>query len=246
MINTLKGFYYLDYIKLNKLHKKYGKGEGKSVLVIDSGINLVKGLENVVSLPKLSPGDAPGDDSQAGHGTLVTSVIKLIAPDALLHVLDVEVTNLSYDLQGYEWAAKNYDKYKWDVINISRVSGSTHEYKEPLSYLNRKGAVICACTGNQGFPQPEYPAYWAKANMLIAVGACDKKGRKLSWSNSGEDILLPGIDIKCLWKNPPPKWTRAQGTSLASPIAAGMIACWSTGANTVTEAKEFLKEWMGK
>src|SRR3990167_2298915 len=243
MLNTLRGFWWLDHCKINKLHKRYGKGAGKNILVIDSGVNLVPGLEGVIALPKLSVGDAPGDASQVGHGTAVTSVLKKIAPESLISVLDVEVNNLSYDLQGLEWTAVNYDNYKWDIINISRYSGNTQEYKDPLIYLRKKGVIVVACAGNNSLPQPEYPAYWTKEDLCLAIGACNKKGKKAPFSNEGYDILLPGVDIKYLWKNPPPKWSWGQGTSFAAPIASGILTCGYDG-ETIEGARMFLKEWM--
>ena len=236
--------WYLNYIRLKKLHQQYGQGLGKKILVIGTGCTIVPGLETVTELPSVVPNDLPGDESQVGHETAVCSVIQRIAPKARIYSLDVSGTTLSYHLEGWKKIIEWYPQYKWDFINCSFNSGNTDEYKEPIKQLTAMGAVVVAATGNDGASMPGYPAAWSKDGLVIAIGGCTKDGLRWVSSNDGHDILLPCVDIKCLWKHKIPKYTYFMGTSIATPIASGMLAVMKRTSMTAQEGKTLLRNWM--
>ncbi len=241
-------FPHLKYIRLQKLWNSFGQGEGKSVLVIGTGVNKVPGLEDVIELPSVVPNDPDGDESSTGHETHVISIIKTIAPKAKIYSIDAAPdpkAKLYYWVQALKRAVVIFDTdIKFDIINNSwELDVEDPEGTKAINQLSQRGVIVICATGNGGLDKPKSYANLAAKQLTLAIGSCNLKGKRSTFSNGGHDVLLPGENIKGLWKSPPPKHQTLTGTSSAAPIAAGMLACMKKNTLSWAEAKVLLNTW---
>lgn len=129
---------------------------------------------------------------------------------------------------------KAYSPYQDEVI-------------EAIRYAESKGVLICHAAGNSSkdigketnFPSPKYPSMSSEFTNWIEVGAStrykkakiDKKGMLVqnglaaSFSNYNSelvDVFAPGLEIYAT--TPDNNYAAIQGTSMASPMVAGVAA----------------------
>ncbi|MBE0611809.1 MAG: S8 family serine peptidase [Dehalococcoidia bacterium] len=166
----------------------------------------------------------------AGHGTLVagaaaaatnnTTGVSGVAWGA--QVIPVRITN-NTDGTAYISDAVKCIQGSADrgarVINLSYRMASYSSIDTAAAYARNRGAVTLVAAGNDGI-DPNWPDF----PNFLAVAATKWDDAIASFSNSGTyiDIAAPGSSI----------WTTkvdggygvASGTSLASPVAAGVVA----------------------
>jgi thermitase len=235
-------------------------GEGIKVAVLDTGVATDNDdiAANVVLHANFSTA-ATGEDNY-GHGTHVAGIIAAtkdadgvsgVCPDC--SILDGKVINdsgsgsTSSIVNGINWAVENGAK----VINMSlgqRVPSLALE--DAVNNAWNNGVVIVAAAGNAGTEAPMYPAAYPN---VIAVAATDNNDAKAPFSTYGGwvDVAAPGVDVYSTFPKHPfaigsqsgreMGYDIASGTSMASPIVAGVAALvWSTSsgtANTSVRAK---------
>lgn len=106
------------------------------------------------------------------------------------------------------------------VANISYVGvAGSSSVQSAAQYMKNKGGLVVVCAGNNGINENITPT-----TTMIPVSATDSNDAKASWSSFGSFVAVsaPGVGI----------WTTARsgsyeawsGTSLASPVAAGVVA----------------------
>jgi len=107
-----------------------------------------------------------------------------------------------------------------DVISMSLGGpSSTTELANAVQYALDNGVVLVAATGNDGASSPSYPAAYPG---VLKVGAIDSNNNIASFSNRGEDVFAPGVDVlSTLPGNDYASWS---GTSMATPHVSGVVA----------------------
>lgn len=115
-----------------------------------------------------------------------------------------------------------------DVISMSLGGPSgTAELENAVNYALSYGVVIVAATGNDGASSPSYPAAYPG---VIKVGAVDINNNIPWWSNRGETILAPGVDVLSTWTGG--GYNTISGTSMATPHVSGVVAlAWAAHPN---------------
>lgn len=177
-------------------------------------------------------GDGENGNDCNGHGTHVAGTIggKIfgVAKKARLHavrVLDCNGFGLwSGIIAGVDWVTLNHVSPA--VANMS-LGGSAF----PLLDLAIRNSILSGVTyvvaaGNSNDNACSYsPARTAHA---ITVAATDKTDTRAFFSNFGTcvDIFAPGVDIKSAWIGSNNAYNRIQGTSMASPHVAGVVALY--------------------
>ena len=217
-----------------------------TIAVIDTGVDLLH--PDLKAKIKSAGRDFVNDDNDAtddnGHGTMVAGIAAAdtnnragIAGVAWnCRILPVKVIDADgngfYDriVSGIRWAVDNGAM----VINMSIGGEDTADIlRDAVRYAHDKGVVVCAASGNEG-TSVLYPA--AYDAYVLAVAATDYNDTRPTWSNPGPqvDVAAPGVRIAC----PVPTWfwaanggspqdepyAFADGTSMASPHAAGLAA----------------------
>ena len=126
-----------------------------------------------------------------------------------------------YGYEGIVYAADNGA----DIISNSWGGlGSSEWEQEVLEYAYRRGAIVVCAAGNANLELPYFPANYHHVISVAAVGINDAK---TSYSNFGPlvDICAPGGEPgagQLLTTIPDNRYLEAWGTSIATPIVAGV------------------------
>ncbi|MCA0987128.1 S8 family peptidase [Guptibacillus algicola] len=184
------------------------------------------------------------------HGTHVAGIagantnngigIAGLAPNASIlavRVLDESGSGSLDDVaQGIRYSADQGAQ----VINLSLggILGS-QTLKDAVNYAWNKGSVVVAAAGNESSPKPSYPAYYSNA---IAVAATDQNDTIAYYSNYGTwvDIAAPGSSVYSTM--PGNSYDNLSGTSMASPVVAGVAGLLASQGRSASEIRTALEE----
>jgi subtilisin family serine protease len=94
-------------------------------------------------------------------------------------------------------------------------------WNELFATLDERGITMVMAAGNQGIPVGLDPMQ--RHPHTIKVSAVDSLGRLAAFSNYGPSTVpAPGVQVlSCMAGG---GWTRADGTSMAAPLVAGIVA----------------------
>lgn len=107
-----------------------------------------------------------------------------------------------------------------EVISMSLGGSSApEEVHDVIIAAYNWGITIVAAAGNEGAPNPSYPAAYPE---VIAVGAIDCNGSVPDWSNRNPEVAAPGVDILSTY--PDDSYETLSGTSMATPHVSGTVA----------------------
>ena len=258
----------LKAIEVEKAWQKT-KGKGITVAVIDTGVSKVDDLKNtnfVKGYDFVNDREDASDDN--GHGTHVAGTIAQstnnnygvagIAYEANIMPLKVLSASgggtISDIAEAIIFAADNGA----NVINMSLGGGGESKLmQKAIDYAYKKGVVIVAAAGNSNRNAAFYPARYPK---VIAVAATGSTGEKAPYSNygAGVDVAAPGGAIArgkdgdgsggILQNTIDPKNKQSvfrsfQGTSMASPHVAGVVALIeASGVKDPEKVAQILKQ----
>lgn len=137
-------------------------------------------------------------DEMLGHGTFVSALVLLVAPEA--SVLPIKV--LDSDGRGDSWSIVRGMYHAMDqgahVINLSlRSSYDSHILNAACREARQLGIVVTAAAGNRGVTDGdshdrEFPAM---NEIILGVGATDWLDRRAPFSNYNESATEPRIAL---------------------------------------------------
>ncbi len=171
------------------------------------------------------------------------------APDAQYWLLRTEDANTEYLIEEYNWAcgAEFADSAGVDIINSSLGyttfddKSMNHTYKDldgkksvctqAATIAAQKGIIICNAAGNEGDDDWRYLGAPADALGIITVGGVNPDSTHAEFSSYGptaDGRIKPTLSaqaVKAIVASVSEGFYGAQGTSFASPILCGMVAC---------------------
>jgi subtilisin len=127
-----------------------------------------------------------------------------------------------------------------NVINLSLGGSSSNDtLKSAIEYASSKGVIFVMAAGNNGDSIPSYPARYAY-NSGIAVGAVDQNNNLADFSNrSGSKeityVTAPGVGVYSTVPNN--QYATYNGTSMAAPHVAGVVALMLSANPNLTESQ---------
>ncbi len=182
---------------------------------------------------------------QNAHGTHVSGLIAAqslgvgsgIAPGSQImpiRIIGHQPTFISDASKGIKYAVDNGAQI---LVNSWRILSTDEDQfsllKEALFYAEQKEVLFLTATGNESLDldhptlsQPKViPAQFTEFKNLIAVSATDRQNALATYSNYGFQtvpIAAPGTQV--LSTVPHNNWRQMSGTSMATPLVAGVLA----------------------
>jgi subtilisin family serine protease len=177
------------------------------------------------------PYDLPGNldtnrngtlDDGVGHGTMVTGIVNLLAPDVdllIARVADSDGVGTSWTvLKGLAYAVMN----EAEVANVSLGSlERLPALSDVLEWTDEHQLLVVAAAGNNNLDEVLFPSSYSK---VICVTGVDGRDRKAVFSNWGSDadMAAPAVGVQSTWWNG--KAAIWSGTSFAAPMVAASTA----------------------
>ncbi|KAK6539331.1 hypothetical protein TWF694_009564 [Orbilia ellipsospora] len=216
-------------------------GAGVDVYVLDTGINVnhvdFGGRAKMV----FSAFNDMGEDEN-GHGThtagTIGSLTYGVAKNA--NILGVKILDASGEgddeniAAGIDAVIDSHEKRKTQpgfmgsVISMSLGGiGTSVSLADIVRRASQAGIHIAAAAGNDGTDACRCdPGRLTKQMPVITVGATDIEDKVADFSNWGTcvDVHAPGVSIVSTWKDGNRSIKSEDGTSMAAPHVAGMIA----------------------
>lgn len=210
------------------------KGEGIKVAVLDTGMAMAHtDLRDAIDDAEDMTNSRSGPADVQGHGTHCAGTIAArqnssgvigAAPNCRLYVGKVLGDNGSGSDQsvsnGVKWAISK----EVDVISMSL--GSSHPSRmihNAIKDAVKAGIFVIAAAGNDG-PRLDTVGFPGGFPETISVGAVDRNLNVTRFSSRGKtvDIVAPGDQILSCY--PPNTFAKLSGTSMATPLVAGVVA----------------------
>lgn len=227
--------------KMPELWKR-SAGEGVLVIILDTGVAVHEDLPEPLFTYNFTDNQSPYD--QNSHQTHCAGIVAAIdnelgvvgwAPKATLahiKVLSDSGSGLStWITRGLQTATQEWIKRKSDFIGciVSMSLGGSFDrgQEQAIVQANEAGMIVVAAAGNRGFRSDGHSTvdHPGASKFTIGVAAYRVDGNIASFSSGGPevDIAMPGEKI--LSTIPGNQYQIMSGTSMATPAAAGLIAC---------------------
>lgn len=259
----LKKQYHLDMINMNKAWSVTTGNNKVKIAIIDSGIDLNHpDLKSkiITGMNIVDPSKKPMDDN--GHGTHVAGIaaaatdnrigVAGIAPDCQLMPIKVLKNGRGTDIdiaEGIIWAAKKGA----DVANLSiGLYTKSTALERAVKYGLSKNMVIVSSAGNDSKSSKIHLPSMIKG--VIEVSATNQRDKLASFSNYAQQISVaaPGDKIYSTMPTYTVELTSEagktygvlSGTSMASPIVAGLAALIKSEDKSMSpkEVKELIEK----
>lgn len=227
-------------------------GSGVGIAILDTGIYEHRDLEGRIAgfFDAVNGQSSCYDDN--GHGTHIAGIAggsgrnsngkyKGIATEC--HFIGVKILDRKGNgmirnlVNGIEWILENRVPYRIRIANISvgmfpKVGSKDRNLIiQSVERLWDEGIVVVAAAGNNG-PRPGSITYPGISRKVITVGTIQEKRNAKIYSGRGPtgfcvmkpEVIAPGLNImSCL--NKKEGYTAKSGTSMATPVVSGAIAC---------------------
>ena len=228
-------------------------GSGVDLYVMDTGIYAQHESFNgrvQTGINTMVPGE-PGNIDCNGHGTQVASIAAGLGFGIARGAEIIPVSIMGCDGQGTLMALANGVSWVLErmaysgrpaIVNLSIQSAASESCDQLMRNLYEAGALVVVAGGNLGTTACNYSP--AREPVVVSVGATSADDSRLYASNMGPciDLYAPGDGITGAGITGPASSTVRYGTSMASPLVAGVAATlWQKYPNyTNTEIKNAL------
>lgn len=168
-----------------------------------------------------------------GHGTHVAGIVGAVSNNAA----GVAGTAWNVKVMPLKVAASGCGLFTSDVveaiqyataegariINMSLGGNDSAAFRAAVDAARASGVTLVAAAGNHGDSTPIYPGAYAS---VIGVAATDRRDAKASFSAFGPHVSLaaPGVGIRSTYPTWDGSYSYLSGTSMASPMVAGIAA----------------------
>jgi len=122
------------------------------------------------------------------------------------------------------------------IISMSLGGGLSTATNDAVNAVAPRSIPVVAAGNDNGDSCTKSPA---SAREAITVAASDKDDTKASFSNVGTcvDIWSPGVSIHSSWYTSDTTYNTISGTSMATPLVAGLVATFATTSTYLTRSE---------
>ncbi|EPM5525424.1 S8 family peptidase [Acinetobacter baumannii] len=218
-------------LPLNSAYSYLQTGSGTTAYIVDTGIlSSHQEFSGRVLSGYTAISDGNGTTDCNGHGTHVAGTVGGTTYGVAKNVNLVPIRILGCDgsgassnvIAGLDWILKNGKKPA--VVNMSLGGATSSSLDSAVENLYNNGYVMVVAAGNSNTDAcTSSPARVSKA---ITVAATDNTDTRASYSNYGScvDIFAPGSQINSSWTGSNTATKILNGTSMATPHVAGVVA----------------------
>lgn len=256
---------YLNYINIGYTWSKDWQGKGRTVAVIDTGIDTdhsefegkISEYSYYASEDKIVKDYLTEDgtydwsliEDEQGHGTAVAGTIAAsmngqgivgVAPQVTLLIIKVACSPSGVFYRSSDLVFGLYYAIERDVtiVNMS-FGGPENIYKDVARLGADSDVLMVAAAGNDGSATLTYPA--ADENVIGVGALAENEWNLADYSNYGEnvDLVAPGTVYTTKIGG---GYDTIYGTSFASPIVAGALALLKSNYNYTYYDNNQIKE----
>ncbi|MDS7957848.1 MULTISPECIES: S8 family peptidase [unclassified Acinetobacter] len=218
-------------LPLDSAYSYLQTGSGTTAYIVDTGIlSTHQQFSGRVLSGYTAISDGNGTSDCHGHGTHVAGTVGGSTYGVAKNVSLVPIRILGCDgsgassnvIAGLDWILKNGKKPA--VVNMSLGGEANASLDSAVENLFNNGYVMVVAAGNSNTDAcSSSPARVSKA---ITVAATDNTDTRASYSNYGScvDIFAPGNQINSSWIGSNTATKVLNGTSMATPHVAGVVA----------------------
>lgn len=218
-------------LPLDSAYSYLQTGSGTTAYIVDTGIlSTHQQFSGRVLSGYTAISDGNGTNDCYGHGTHVAGTVGGSTYGVAKNVSLVPIRILGCDgsgassnvIAGLDWILKNGKKPA--VVNMSLGGDANTSLDSAVENLFNNGYVMVVAAGNSNTDAcSSSPARVSKA---ITVAATDSTDTRASYSNYGScvDIFAPGSQINSSWIGSNTATNVLNGTSMATPHVAGVVA----------------------
>ena len=254
-------------IEVDNLHNLNYYGQGVNIAVIDTGcsphLDLVIGKNRIKKFVNVLNEEDKITFDDNGHGTFVTGVLagsgvhscgkyRGIAPMSdliIVKALNKEGETQAFNiLSAMQWVYEHYVEYDIRVVCMS--FGSTPLNKNDPLIMGAKvlwdAGIVVVCAGGNDGPQENSIKAPGACESVITVGSvkfenqtcevADFSSRGPIYDIIKPDIMAPGVNIHSI-SNKLNYYTTMSGTSVSTPMVAGVVALLISKDRTLTPNK---------
>ena len=218
-------------LPLNSTYSYSQTGSGTTAYIVDTGIlSTHQEFSGRVLNGYTAISDGNGTTDCNGHGTHVAGTVGGTTYGVAKSVRLVPVRILGCDgsgassnvIAGLDWILKNGSKPA--VVNMSLGGAASSSLDSAVENLYNNGYVMVVAAGNSN--TDACTSSPARTSNAITVAATDNSDTRASYSNYGScvDIFAPGSQINSSWIGSNTATKVLNGTSMATPHVAGVVA----------------------
>lgn len=220
-------------LPLNGVFSPAATGAGVNVYVIDSGIRRTHAeFGNRVRHSYTAIYDGLGAEDCVGHGTHVAATAAGAsygaARAATVHALRIAdcggAATAGAAIAALDWLRAYHAKPA--VANLSYTWPARSDLDAAVSSVLNAGVPVVTSAGNSNADACGYSP--KRVSGVVTVGASDGQDRRVYDSNWGSCVHLfaPGAGITSAWSGSDSDARTLSGTSMASPLVAGIMALY--------------------
>ncbi len=218
----------------DKAHKKGVTGKGVVVAGLDTGVQKTHPDLTPIDKVQDQTASASGADDRVGHGTHISGTISSrinaigfvgVAPECTYRHYKVLGDTGSGGVDDIAAGVLAAVADGADVISMSLGGGGADSYIPPAFQKGHDaGVLIFVAAGNDG--NANGVSYPGRYPTCFAVAAVDSNLQRAGFSNGGPEVALccPGVNVRSTY--PGNQYAYMSGTSMATPVAAGVGALW--------------------